>query len=142
MSEQEDLPMANHNARSIVYHYFEEVWNQRKLEAIHDLLDPAFVGHERNADDVIGPSGVHSVANTFFQNFPNATFTVIKAVAEENMVAVHLCFEAVHHNTRRPVTVSGMIFVQLREGKIVETWSNWDEYGMFRQIGGTFVFDE
>lgn len=35
-----------------------------------------------------------------------------------------------------------MIFVQLREGKIIETWSNWDEFGMFQQIGGKFVFDE
>lgn len=134
--------MPNDKARSIVLRYFEEVWNQRKLAAIHDLLDPAFIGHERNADDVIGLNNLHLVANTFSQNFPNATFTVIKAVAEENMVAVHLCFEAEHRQTGRPVKVSGMIFVQLREGKIVETWSNWDEYGMFQQIGGKFVFDE
>jgi predicted ester cyclase len=134
--------MAHSNAKSIVLRYFEEVWNQRKLEAIHDLLDPAFIGHERNADDVIGLSGLHLVANTFFQNFPNAVFIIIKTVAEENMVAVHLYFEAVHHNTGHPIKVSGMIFVQLSEGKIMETWSNWDEFGMFRQIGGKFVFDE
>lgn len=64
--------MANDNARSIVLRYFDEVWNQRKLAAIHDLLDPTLVGHERNADDVIGLSDLDVVANTFFQNFPNA----------------------------------------------------------------------
>jgi predicted ester cyclase len=134
--------LENNNARSIVLRYFEEVWNQRKLQTANDLLDASFIGHERNAEDVKGPGGIQLVASAFFQNFPNATFTVIQAIVEDNSVAVHLFFEGVHRQTDRPIKVSGMIFVQLHEGKIMETWSNWDEYGMFRQMGGRLVFDE
>jgi predicted ester cyclase len=136
------MPVEINSAKSTVLRYFEEVWNQRKLQTAKELLADSFIGHERNADDAIGANGLQSVASAFFQNFPDATFSVIQAIGEDDTVALHLRFEAVHRQTGRPVKVSGMIFIQLNEGNIVESWSNWDEYGMFQQIGGKLVFDE
>jgi len=116
--------MPSSTARDTILRYYQEVWNQRKLETITEFLTPSFVGHERNTNDVYGPDGVRLVANTFFENFPDATFTIVGIIAEGDRVAAHLYFEAMNRTTNRPVKVSGMIFLRLDKGKIIETWSN------------------
>jgi predicted ester cyclase len=37
--------------------------------------------------------------------------------------------------TGKQVTVSGITISRLKDGKIVEEWSNWDTLGMLRQLG-------
>jgi len=35
----------------------------------------------------------------------------------------------------RAVRVSEMVFFRIKDGKIVEAWEEWDEYGLRRQLG-------
>jgi predicted ester cyclase len=35
----------------------------------------------------------------------------------------------------KQVTVTGLNYCRLRNGRIVEEWDNWDTLGMLRQIG-------
>ena len=37
--------------------------------------------------------------------------------------------------TGRKVEVTGMRMFRLAEGKIVETWVNWDMFGLMQQLG-------
>jgi predicted ester cyclase len=36
--------------------------------------------------------------------------------------------------TGNPVTITGMTFVRIVDGKIAEGWNNWDMMGMMNQI--------
>jgi predicted ester cyclase len=127
--------------KTIVLHYFEGVWNARQLNLIDELLIPTFVGYERNASDTYGPAGMRQVANTFFRNFPDATFTILDAIAEGDVVVLHLHVQGTHSASGRPISVTGMGLFRLVDGKITESWSNWDELGMSQQLGGRVVFD-
>jgi predicted ester cyclase len=129
------------NSRILVLRYFEGVWNARNLDLIDQLLAPAFISHERNAGDMYGPAGMRQVANTFFRNFPDATFTIFDSIAEGDSVVLHLHVQGTHSASGRPISVTGMGLFRVADGKIVECWSNWDELGMSQQLGGRVVFD-
>ena len=82
---------------------------------------------------------MRQVANTFFRNFPDAAFTIIDTIAEGNIVVLHLLAQGTHSASGRPISVTGMGLFRLVDGKITESWSNWDELGMTQQLGGRVV---
>jgi predicted ester cyclase len=127
--------------KAIVLRYFEEVWNARNLDLIDELLAPTFVGYERNATNTYGPSDMRQVASTFFGNFSDAMLTILDTIAEDNIVVLHLRVQGTHSASGRPISVTGMGLFRLVDGKITESWSNWDELGMSRQLGGRVMFD-
>jgi predicted ester cyclase len=91
--------------KALIVGYFEDVWNARQLNVIDEVLAPIFVGHERNAADTHGPAGMHQVAEAFFHRFPDAVFTILDAIAEGDMVVLHLCLQATHRTSGRPITL-------------------------------------
>jgi predicted ester cyclase len=127
--------------KAVVVRYFEDVWNARQLAVIDELLRPNFLGHERNAADTFGRIGMHGVAETFFQRFPDAVFTILDTVAEGDQVMLHLRLEGTHQETGRPIVMSGMALFRVVDGGIAECWSNYDELGMLQQLGGRVVFE-
>jgi predicted ester cyclase len=133
MANQEDH-------KAVAVRLFEEVWNAQHLDVTNELLAPTYLGHERNAADTHGPSGMRQVAQAFRDRFADARFTIIDAIAEADSVVLHLHVQATHTATARPITISGMVLYRVIEGKIAESWSNWDELGMLRQLGGQIVF--
>jgi predicted ester cyclase len=36
--------------------------------------------------------------------------------------------------TGKPVTMTGMTMVRIRNGKVVQGWDNWDQAAMMRQL--------
>ena len=80
------------------------------------------------------------MAQAFRDRFADARLTIIDAIAEADSVVLHLHVQATHTATARPITISGMVRYRVIEGKIAESWSNWDELGMLRQLGGQIVF--
>jgi predicted ester cyclase len=125
--------------KTVVVRFFEQVWNAQHLDVTDDLLAPAYLGHERNAADTHGPSGMRQVVQAFRRRFPDALFTIIDAIAEADTVVLHLRLQATHAATARPIAISGMVLYRLVAGKIAESWSNWDELGMLQQLGGQIV---
>ena len=128
-------------SKTVVLRYLEGVWNARDLDLIDELLAPNFVGYERNATNTHGPAGMRQAANTFFRKFPVATFTILDTIAEGDIVVLHLLVQGTHGASGRPISVTGMGLFRLIDGKITESWSNWDEFGMSQQLGGRVVFD-
>jgi predicted ester cyclase len=138
---KEETMQSRDVATTAVLRYFEGVWNARHLDLIDELLAPTFVGYERNATNTYGPAGMRQAANMFFHRFPDATFTILDTIAEGDVVVLHLRFQGTHSASGRPICVTGMGLFRLVDGKITESWSNWDELGMSQQLGGRVVFD-
>lgn len=133
--------MGHCTPKAVVTRYFAEVWNHRQFHLIDQLVAPTIISHECNAPDVHGRVEWRQVANTFFARFSKAHFTILDLVAEQNAVMVHLRVQATHAETGRAITVTGMMLLHFANGQIIETWSNWDELGLFQQIGGRISFD-
>jgi predicted ester cyclase len=63
-------------------------------------------------------------------------------ISEGDMVAARCSVRASHLGeglgiaaSNRPIEISGMSFVRIRDGKIVEGWNNFDFMSLYRQVG-------
>lgn len=88
------------------------------------------------------PAGFKAFHQRFRGAFPNILVTVEDTVAERDKVAArcsvrakhtddHLGFEA----TQRPIEITGMTIIRVKDGKIVEGWNNFDFMSVFKQLG-------
>jgi len=134
--------MSDHiDPKALVVRYWDTVWNARQINRIEQFVVPNYVGHEPHAPATHGPAGMRQVAQTFWDNFPDATFTILDVLAEGDLVALHVRFQATYRPTGHPITIMGMGLYRIVEGKIAESWSHMDELGLRQQLGGRVVFE-
>ena len=121
--------------------FFEEVWNQGRVEAIDEMLAEHSVIHGLGGD-LRGPAGFKPFHASYRNAFPDVRIQVEDVVAENGMVAARWSAAGTHRGgglgfeaTGRAVTFHGMTFVRVEQGKLVEAWNVFDQLGMLQQIG-------
>jgi predicted SnoaL-like aldol condensation-catalyzing enzyme len=129
------------DSKALVVRYFETVWNARQLTRIDHFVAPTYIGHEPHAPATQGPDGMRQVAETFWNNFPDATFTILNALADGDLVALQVRLQATYRPNGSPILINGMGLYRIAEGQIVESWSYMDERGLVQQLGGQVVFE-
>jgi steroid delta-isomerase-like uncharacterized protein len=136
--------MAEDNV-AVVRRWFEEVWNKGRAEAIDEMFDEEGVAHglaDEKGAALRGPAGFKPFFRKLRGAFPEMEVVVDDTVSEGDKVAARCTVRARHEGdalgfraTRRPVEFTGMTFVRVRGGKIVEAWNTFDFMSMFRQLG-------
>ena len=130
--------------KAIARRALEEVWSgQGDLDAADELFASNFVGHDpASPEDISGPEGVKELASMFRNAFPDVQLSVEEQVAEGDMVVTRWIASGTHQGemmgiapTGKRVRVAGTSVERVVEGKIEETWDNYDALGMMQQIG-------
>jgi predicted ester cyclase len=127
--------MLENENTAIIRRWFEEVWNQRRLETIDELLDPDAVAHDLggNGASTTGSAEFKIAAEQLLTAFGEAHFEVEDIFGVGDRVAVRLT--ATLKNTGQlghlpptgaEVSVPVMCIVHIRDGKLVEGWNAWD----------------
>src|SRR5262245_42446301 len=124
--------------KALVRRWFEEVWNQGRAETIDALLAPN--GRAHGLGDVPpGPAGFKSFHAAFRNAFPDIRITLDDVIAEGDLVAFRFSANATHRGdglgfaaTNRSAEFTGMGFVRVRNGQLVEGWNNYDQLSMFQ----------
>jgi steroid delta-isomerase-like uncharacterized protein len=131
-------------SKDVVHRWFEEVWNAGRVEAIDELFAEDGIAHglSDQGGDLRGPEGFKPFFNRFHSAFPDLQVVIEDAVAEGEKVAVRCRVQGKHTGeglgfaaTHQPVAITGMSFVRVRDGKIVEAWNNFDFMTLFQQLG-------
>jgi predicted ester cyclase len=80
-------------------------------------------------------------AREFREAFPDFHDSVDIQIAEGDMVATRFTSTGTHRGTfmgveptNRELTWTGITIDRIAEGKIVESWANWDMMGMMQQL--------
>ena len=130
---------------SLIRRWFEEVWNKGREEAIDELFDEEGVAHglaDETGAALRGPAGFKPFHRKFREAFPEIEVVVEETVSEGDKVAARCTVRGRHRGdtlgfkaTDSPVEFTGMAFVRVRDGKIVEAWNNFDFMSMFQQLG-------
>jgi steroid delta-isomerase-like uncharacterized protein len=124
--------------------WFEEMWNQGRAELIPELLAPDAPIYDVGAPGDVrrGPEGFRPVYEKLRGAFPDIHFTIEEAIGERDLVALRWTARATHRGpqlgfapTNSPMTVGGMGFARVRDGKVVEAWNTWDMMGLLQQLG-------
>lgn len=131
--------------RQIVNRYFEEVWNQGKLEVLDELIAPSYVNHSPGAPNPIpGADGLKPIVAAVRKGIPDVKYTVQDMVVTVDKVAVRVVMTGTHTGdffgipaTGRRVVVNQLQIERIENGKIVEHWRQTDDLGMLRQPGLT-----
>jgi steroid delta-isomerase-like uncharacterized protein len=127
--------------KHIVRRWFEEVWNQGRAQTIDDLLDQDAVLHGLG-DTMRGPGAFKPFHAAYREALPDVQIRIEELIAEGDMVAVRWTAAGTHRGnslgfaaTQKRAEFGGMGIVRVRNGRIVEGWNNFDQLGMFRQLG-------
>jgi steroid delta-isomerase-like uncharacterized protein len=133
------------SSRTIVHEWFEEVWNKGRAEIIDELLDKESVVHglvdAHGRDLPSGPSGFKPFFQAYREAFPDLHIAVMDTVAEGDKIAARCQVRGTHlgatlgiEPTGAKVSFSGMVFIRIAGGKVVEAWNNFDFAAMDQQI--------
>lgn len=127
--------MTENDNTGMIRRWFEEVWNQRRLDTIDELFAPEGVAYDLGGAgaSVKGPAAFRAAAEQMQRAFGTTHLTVEDIFGVDDRVAVRLTAQMQHTGplgdlqpTRREVTVPVMCMLRIRDGQIVEGWNNWD----------------
>lgn len=122
---------------------YEELWNEHRLEAADELMSPDFVSHDPQAPTARkGLEGYKHAVRYYLNAFPDIHFTIEDQICEGDTVVTRWTSTATHKGdlagipaTGQRISNSGIICHRVKDGKFVESWSNWDVLGMMQQLG-------
>ena len=128
--------------KAIARRLFEEAWNERRPSVMDEIIASDAIDHDpANPDAAPGPDGQKALLAKYTAAFPDTRFTVHDVLAEGDNVAVRWSVTGTHLGalagiapTGRHVNLSGLSISRIVDGKIAETWTNWDALGMMQQL--------
>ena len=135
--------MSEEQNKATFRRYVEEVGNEGNLDLVDEIFD-RYLSHQSDGHaEERGPEDVKQFTGEFHQAFPDFRTVVEDQIAEGDKVVTRWRASGTHQGefrgiapTGKQITVTGIgIFRFSDEGKVVESWDNFDQLGMMRQLG-------
>jgi steroid delta-isomerase-like uncharacterized protein len=121
----------------------EEAFNEGKLEVLDEICADDFIGHDPLAGDQNAAAVKQTIAG-YRGAFPDLTFSIEDIFGADDRVAMRWRAEGTFQNEfmgQQPTGEKGeptegtSIDRFDDDGKLVETWNQWDTIGFMREIG-------
>ena len=135
---------SNHNNKDIARRLIEEGFNKQDLHIVDDLVTTDALTHDTQTPIVIGkgPEGLKRSMQPYMAAFPDAKLTIEREVSEGDYVVQFVRTRGTQTGglpgvpaTNKKTDVTGIITSKFKDGKIVETWSLFDQLGLMQQLG-------
>jgi steroid delta-isomerase-like uncharacterized protein len=124
----------------------EECFNDGNLALADDLVaadavnhDPAEPAHMRS---LRGPEVLKRTVQMYRAAFPDVKITIDDVIAADDKVVLRWHSEGTHRGeleglapTGARGSVTGISIDHWKDGKVVESWTEWDNLGLARQLG-------
>jgi steroid delta-isomerase-like uncharacterized protein len=135
--------MSNQQYKSIVRHVNVEVFSASgDLSVIDELVATDLVDHSAPPHMQHGSESLRQRALVWRSAIPDLTLTANEVLAEEDMVVLSWTAGGTHLGdlmgiapTGKKVSMSGITFHRIQDGRIVERWGDSDQVGLFVQLG-------
>jgi steroid delta-isomerase-like uncharacterized protein len=121
----------------------EEGFTQGNLAVVDELAAENFVNHDpADGGDYSGREAAKQQIEMYRTAFPDLVVTVDDLFESGDHVALRWTARGTHRGelmglapTGAQTTITGISIDRYADGKLVESWSNWDTLGMLRQLG-------
>lgn len=128
---------------TLLYRWFEEVWNEGKENSIDQLIADDCVAHGLSPEESLtGVAGFKTFYHAFRQQYDDIHVDVHDVVSQDDMEAGLTEVTARHIDTGKKVNFSGICMVRVKNGKIAEAWNHYDFLGMYQQLGQVLIQQE
>jgi steroid delta-isomerase-like uncharacterized protein len=132
---------SEHN-KQVVRRFIEEVQNKKNWDTFDALHQPDFVNLSAPPGMPNDLDGGRIFLGAFLNAFPDCHFTVDDMIAEGDRVVTKKTFTGTHTGefmgipaTGKPVKITFVDILRLRDGKIVEHWLSMDQLSFMQQLG-------
>jgi steroid delta-isomerase-like uncharacterized protein len=131
------------NNKTIVRRLIEEVWNKGNLSVADELFTPNYEHHDPSSPDFgRGPESEKKRATLYRSAFPDLRLTIEDVISEDDTVMTRWSCNGTHKGdlsgiapTGKHFTISGITVSRLSNGKVAESYVNWDALGLMQQLG-------
>ena len=129
--------------RTLIHRFVEEVFNRGNLDVVEEIYAPIYVGHTAGLpEQTLGPEGVKEFVELYRSAFPDIRTTIEDIVTVGDKLTYRWTAVGTHQGeflgvapSNNAVEITGTTMERIEGGKIVETYNNFDQLGMMRQIG-------
>ncbi len=136
------MPVPTEENKSIFRRYVEELGNEGKLELADEIFD-RYLAHQPDGSVLErGLEDVKRFMGEFREGFPDFYSTIEDQIAEGDKVVTRWMMRGTHMGefrgiapTGKGVDVTGIGIFRFSDGKVVESWDNFDQLGMMRELG-------
>jgi steroid delta-isomerase-like uncharacterized protein len=150
MSNTGGSEMSPEQNKDLVRRYFQEMYVNHNLDVIDEIFSENYVSHEKldpgREETIRGRKSLREAIEMCSSAFPDHLCSIKDMIAEGDKVVTRWTSAATHKGsfmgippTNSQVTITGITIDRIVEDKIVETWTNWDQFGLLQQLG---VFPE
>jgi steroid delta-isomerase-like uncharacterized protein len=136
--------MLSDTNKTVSRRFLEEVWNKRNMAVLNEIIanDHVNSGPGTLPGLTPGPEGSKQFVNVYLNAFPDVHFTIDEQIAEGDKVVTRWTASGTHKGelvgipaTGKSSTVTGINVDRIVNGKIVESWGIFDQFGMMQQLG-------
>ena len=128
--------------KAIFRRYVEEVGNEGNLDLVDEIFSD-YASHQPDGSVLErGPEDVKRFMGEFRSAFPDFHTTIEDQIAEDDKVVTRWTMRGTHEGefrgiapTGKQITVTGIGIFRFSDGKVVESWDNFDQLGMMQQLG-------
>ena len=129
--------------KQAVQQVFEKVWNQGDTSAADQIFADTYVAHIANISSPINSADEFKQFVALFRALsPDMCFTIEDQVAEGDKVATRWSVRLqtsgggqAAESADESILVTGMSMHKMTNGKLVESWDNWDSMTAFQSMG-------
>ena len=130
---------------AFIHRWFDEVWNNKREDAIDEMLAPDGIGYgltDPDGNQVVGPESFKKFHRAFISAYPDVRVIVEDTVVEDDKIAARCRVTGSHlgHGigvapTNQQVEFTGITIMRVKDGKIVEAWNEFNFMEMYKQVG-------
>jgi steroid delta-isomerase-like uncharacterized protein len=131
------------DTKAIARRLLDEAFNSGNLDVVDELLAPEFVNHDAALPEpTTGIEAAKASIGGYRAAFPDLRITIDEQLAEGELVTTRWTARGTHQGelfgmapTGKQGTVTGITIDRIVDGRIVESWTNWDTFGLLVQLG-------
>jgi steroid delta-isomerase-like uncharacterized protein len=129
--------------KNVMRRLIEEVWNKGNASVADELCAPNCIHHDPATPEIgRGPEGEKKTMQLYRGAFPDLRLTIEELIAEGEFVVCRWTSRGTHKGelngiapTGKQTQVTGITVARMTNGKMAESWVNWDALGLMRQLG-------
>lgn len=137
--------MSTESNKAIVQRFYEEVFNQRNVEMIDELVSTEFVNHDPTAVASRDPESMKQFIKTLTEAFPDHHHHIEDLIAERDKVVMRCTLTATHAGqfpgfldmppTGKAICQRQIHILRVYNDQLIEHWVVRDDLTMMHQLG-------
>jgi predicted ester cyclase len=137
--------MQTEENKALVRRWLEKCYNEGNVAVAAELVAANYVNHSAPHGQTPGLQGEKEYITLIRSAFPDIHLAIEDQIAEEDKVVTRLTATGTYHGGLEDIPFTAVVGKQVRvteilihrisSGKVVEGWMEFDQLGLWRQLG-------